>query len=431
MGPARSPQQFFASASTVVAVAAAASSTALAAASDNNNNNNNNRNKDNTNNTNSTNTKTTTAVSGVYVRPSGAIERGSGFFVPGLEGPKVRVVIGMVLLVGTLVEHSTTGGLAGGGISTGMTASTTTTTATVAAWSLSDGIAILYSGVLLFQAAIEYTKETTLQLPAKSRRTTTPTTRIRTMHNTDSSTTNNTDAAAAAAAAASSAMVTQRWFPDRAAEESDDDEIRTRTTNAILVGDTTITMTSKKSDSYKTKIQWMAAAYVTMTPTTQMLLLVHTNHTRREADEGEGGGRVRYRIGPAALVGAGVDDREEGVRAPGVTAALQELQHSSGGRIAVPLQHPAVQALLFPEGGGGGTDDDPNTENNTAAAATAGRREEGSSSSHHHGVRTVILQRITVDSCWLVASDELLAKYTTNDLKWLGQLAQYAQVQEE
>lgn len=162
-----------------------------------------------------------------------------------------------------------------------------------------------------------------------------------------------------------------------------------------------------------------------MTPTTQLLLLVHTNHTL----EGEGGGRVRYRIGPAALVGAGVDREEDGVMAAqGVTAALQELQHSSGGRIAVPLQHPAVQALLFP-GGGGGTEDDPNTDTNTAA--TAGRREEGSSSSHHHGVRTVILQRITVDSCWLVASDELLAKYTTNDLKWLGQLAQYAQVQED
>ena len=245
------------------------------------------------------------------------------------------------------------------------------------------------------------------------------------MHNTDSSTTHNTDAAAAAATT-SSAMVTQRWFPDRAAAERDDDEIRTRTINAILVGDTMTTTTSKTMDSYQTKIEWMAAAYLTMTPTTQLLLLVHTNHTLREA---EGEGRVRYRIGPAALVGAGVDREDAGILAQGVTAALQELQHSSGGRIAVPLQHPAVQALLFP-GGGGGTEDDPNTDTNTATTAT-GRREEGSSSSHHHGVRTVILQRITVDSCWLVASDELLAKYTTNDLKWLGQLAQYAQVQED
>lgn len=35
---------------------------------------------------------------GVYARPSAAIERGSGFFVPGLEGPKVRWVGGGILL---------------------------------------------------------------------------------------------------------------------------------------------------------------------------------------------------------------------------------------------------------------------------------------------------------------------------------------------
>ena len=42
---------------------------------------------------------------GVYVRPSGAIERGSGFFFPGLEGPKVRVLFGVVLLSLTAVNH--------------------------------------------------------------------------------------------------------------------------------------------------------------------------------------------------------------------------------------------------------------------------------------------------------------------------------------
>ena len=42
---------------------------------------------------------------GVYVRPSGAIERGSGFFVPGLEGSRVRVVVGSVLLLLTAINH--------------------------------------------------------------------------------------------------------------------------------------------------------------------------------------------------------------------------------------------------------------------------------------------------------------------------------------
>jgi hypothetical protein len=36
---------------------------------------------------------------GAYVRPSAAIERGSGFFVPGLEGPKIQCAVGILGLV--------------------------------------------------------------------------------------------------------------------------------------------------------------------------------------------------------------------------------------------------------------------------------------------------------------------------------------------
>lgn len=36
---------------------------------------------------------------GFYVRPSKAVELGGGFFVPGLEGPKLRVAIGVLALV--------------------------------------------------------------------------------------------------------------------------------------------------------------------------------------------------------------------------------------------------------------------------------------------------------------------------------------------
>ncbi|KAJ1451857.1 hypothetical protein M885DRAFT_528741 [Pelagophyceae sp. CCMP2097] len=36
---------------------------------------------------------------GFYVRPSAAIERGGGFFVPGLEGGRLRIAIGLTLLL--------------------------------------------------------------------------------------------------------------------------------------------------------------------------------------------------------------------------------------------------------------------------------------------------------------------------------------------
>ncbi len=35
---------------------------------------------------------------GVYTRPSGAIERGSGFFVPGLEGSRIRLAFGLIVI---------------------------------------------------------------------------------------------------------------------------------------------------------------------------------------------------------------------------------------------------------------------------------------------------------------------------------------------
>ena len=35
---------------------------------------------------------------GFYIRPSAALERGGGFFIPGLEGSKLRFAIAFVLL---------------------------------------------------------------------------------------------------------------------------------------------------------------------------------------------------------------------------------------------------------------------------------------------------------------------------------------------
>jgi hypothetical protein len=86
---------------------------------------------------------------GVYSRPSGAIERGSGFFVPGLEGPKVRLAVGLVLMAATFVNHR----LAAAATVTVNPANT-----------FAEGLAGAYSILVLLQAAIEYTKDTRGQI---------------------------------------------------------------------------------------------------------------------------------------------------------------------------------------------------------------------------------------------------------------------------
>jgi hypothetical protein len=87
-----------------------------------------------------------------------------------------------------------------------------------------------------------------------------------------------------------------------------------------------------------------------------------------------------------------------------INAALDTIQQSKGGRVALPSDHPSVVGLM----------DDP----------------------EHR--RCVILQQIpviastitghsslTATRCWMVASNDLLASFTKGDLQWLGQLATY------
>jgi hypothetical protein len=117
-----------------------------------------------------------------------------------------------------------------------------------------------------------------------------------------------------------------------------------------------------------------------MTPSTEIMLL--------SADTAEENTTIMYRLGRRSSLGSSTGDAV----ASGVKAALEEVKKSKGGRISIPLTHPAVKTLV----------------SNEAAP-----------------IRTVILQRISEDQCWMVTSDQLLASYTSGDLKWLGQLAKY------
>lgn len=94
---------------------------------------------------------------GVYVRPSAAIERGSGFFVPGLEGSKIRLVAGVVLLLVTLILGLVDG--VGGSGRLGDDLAMPFLSQPQPGNLLALVIATVYSLFVLLQAAVEYQKE--------------------------------------------------------------------------------------------------------------------------------------------------------------------------------------------------------------------------------------------------------------------------------
>lgn len=285
---------------------------------------------------------------GVYVRPSGAIEKGSGFFVPGLEGPKVRLVIGIVLLVATAVNHFLVGDV-------GSFGRDNLNEGNDEILSFSEGTAILYSLLILFQSAIEYAKEA---LPEPTAAT------------SGAAKGKGGGGSARASSIDNTEVLEQKW-----------------STKASSSGD-------PSESSYRSGVQWAAASYLSMTPTTQILLLARDKDGENES--------VRYRLGSEET-----ENGDATTISSGVSAALVELSNSKGGRIALPLTHPAATALLGASG-----------------------ESDGSSDGNGSKLRTIILQRITDDSCWMVASDQLLAGYTQGDLKWLGRLAGYVEALE-
>ncbi|KAL3785853.1 hypothetical protein ACHAW5_011222 [Stephanodiscus triporus] len=79
---------------------------------------------------------------GVYSRPSGAIERGSGFFVPGLEGSRVRLVFGLVVVVADVALAMTSASSGSGGTDDPGRA-------------VSAFLAAIYGALLLLQGSVE------------------------------------------------------------------------------------------------------------------------------------------------------------------------------------------------------------------------------------------------------------------------------------
>jgi len=82
------------------------------------------------------------APSGVYSRPSAAIEKGSGFYVPGLEGSRVRGIFGILVLALNCLNQASS-----------------SSTANSSYQSTSESITVLFGFLLIIQGIVEYAKE--------------------------------------------------------------------------------------------------------------------------------------------------------------------------------------------------------------------------------------------------------------------------------
>jgi hypothetical protein len=254
-----------------------------------------------------------------YIRPSASLERGSGFFVPGLEGPKVRLVAGVTLAVLTVINHALSD--------------------LAAQLSLTEGLALVYSSVLLVQAAVEYIRLTKVS--------------------------GNTE------------LKDELW-----PVPSTDEGSPSTFSNAAS--------TPPRLDA----IAWSAESLLSLTPASHVWVMQQQQQQQQQQDSSAGSGSSEARlIGQWGLMST------ENVESAVVTAAWATLQQSASGRIALPLDHAAARGLLQL---------DPR-------------------------IRTVILQRVSGSSNELgilVVSHQLLAAFSSQDLKWLGRLAKYIAISE-
>jgi hypothetical protein len=99
--------------------------------------------------------KTVPGLKGYYVRPSRAIEKGGGFFVPGLEGGRIRVVSALFLLLLYVVNHAGTVGPVGAPLRD-------------ASEGLSEVIGLTATVLLLIQGVVELLPQAAPSAPTNS-----------------------------------------------------------------------------------------------------------------------------------------------------------------------------------------------------------------------------------------------------------------------
>jgi hypothetical protein len=306
---------------------------------------------------------------GIYARPSGAIERGSGFFIPGLEGYKIRLLFGLVvLIVDALTAFTTT---SSNGLPTILTITTTTYGVEDVGMIVSEALAAFYGLLLLLQGSIELAIETRginimdVGIVVES-------------NDNDNNDDNNVD----------------RNVNLFGIENNNNDS-----TNHY------VDESSSESSSFDVAIQKMARAIIAFTPATDIQLVSEdlavfysfgsssSSSVNDERQQGDGGG-----------------DENEEERKRLITLALDTiLTNSRGGKfIALPSDHPSSKLI-------------PNI---LARRCVLVQKMDD----YHH---PSLLPPLGVGessgsrTCLIIGSDKLLQSYTKNDLRWIGQLAEY------
>jgi hypothetical protein len=325
---------------------------------------------------------------GVYTRPSGAIERGSGFYVPGLEGPKVRLVFGGLLLVVLAANHV---------ISNPSTAVSSTSTST----SLSpqpavfvETLSFFYAALVLLQGVVQYRRD--------SNKATMMTTRANQQE--------------------------ERWRAVDAEDEEDggnDDSNDGDDSNYLYYQQVWSVVRPAADDdqhhprsslAWQGRVEWAARTLTALTPATHVLLVapdsVLFSHGRRSTTT------TRQVFWEAA---EDDDVSRVGLWCDAVTSTMAQ---STTGRLALPPTHPIVQQLLQNM-----NDNDADAENDDADDGTLLRQKTTRTTKT---TTTVLLQRVTATMCLVVvAVDQRLAAYQSTDLEWLGRLAAFVAVHDE
>jgi len=131
-----------------------------------------------------------------------------------------------------------------------------------------------------------------------------------------------------------------------------------------------ISSSLKENQELYELLKWTAATYVSLTPSKSFLVV---DGRKRE---------IVYGLGNTEKLDVSSPIGES------VASVCQALSKSKGGRVSVPVTHPA--SLLIGD---------------------------------EFETRCIVLQRIDNETAFVVGSDQLLAGYTKNDLKWLGNMA--------
>lgn len=228
---------------------------------------------------------------GVYTRPSAAIERGSGFFIPGLEGPKIRVAVGIVLLAATAANHVVATTTDGGGQQLQRQTAANGD-------ALAEVLAVVYGVLVLLQAGVEAVQEMQNQIVIQ----------VGSSSSSSSSKSSSSTSSKSSPSQASSSTLAEAWSE-----------------------------ASWKDPNWRERVAWSARSLLALTAATQVLLVGPTG--------------IVYRLGresnSSSFSSSGItstertNQNEEDARA--VQALKDTLQQSPSGRVALPVTHPTAR----------------------------------------------------------------------------------------